>query len=45
MDIVDPHIEAYMRARLARFDEPVLLEMEAEAAAARLPDRRAERRA
>jgi len=31
MDIVDPHIEDYMRARLGRFDEPVLLEMEAEA--------------
>ena len=32
MDIVDPHIEEYMRSRLARFDEPVLLEMEAEGA-------------
>ncbi|MGZ6544920.1 MAG: O-methyltransferase [Actinomycetota bacterium] len=32
MDIVDPHIDTYMRSRLARFDEPVLLEMEAEAA-------------
>jgi len=32
MDIVDPRIDAYMRSRLARFDEPVLLEMEAEAA-------------
>ena len=31
MDIVDPRIEAYMRSRLGRFDEPVLLEMEAEA--------------
>jgi caffeoyl-CoA O-methyltransferase len=30
VDIVDPRIEAYMRERLARFDEPVLLEMEAE---------------
>jgi len=29
---VDPRIDAYMRSRLARFDEPVLLEMEAEAA-------------
>lgn len=32
MDIVDPRIDAYMRDRLDRFDEPVLLEMEAEAA-------------
>ncbi|MDP9299962.1 MAG: O-methyltransferase, partial [Actinomycetota bacterium] len=32
MDIVDPRIEAYMAERLQRFDEPVLLEMEAEAA-------------
>ena len=31
MDIVDPRIESYMASRLARFDEPVLLEMEAEA--------------
>ncbi len=31
MDIVDPRIETYMASRLARFDEPVLLEMEAEA--------------
>ena len=31
MDIVDPRIEAYMAERLRRFDEPVLLEMEAEA--------------
>jgi caffeoyl-CoA O-methyltransferase len=30
MDIVDPRFDAYMAARLARFDEPVLLEMEAE---------------
>src|ERR687897_528034 len=29
MDIVDPRIEAYMEGRLRRFDEPVLLEMEA----------------
>ena len=29
MDIVDPRIEAYMQERLRRFDEPVLLEMEA----------------
>ena len=30
MDIVDQGIETYMAGRLARFDEPVLLEMEAE---------------
>ena len=30
MDIVDPRIEDYMAARLARSDEPVLLEMERE---------------
>src|SRR5213592_5273693 len=30
MDIVDQGIETYMATRLARFDEPVLLEMEAE---------------
>ena len=32
MDIVDPRIETYMAERLARFDQPVLLEMEAVAA-------------
>jgi len=37
MDIVDPHIEEYMRSRLARFDEPVLLEMEAEGAERNFP--------
>ena len=37
MDIVDPRIERYMRERLARFDEPVLLEMEAEAEASGFP--------
>jgi len=37
MDIVDPRIEEYMRARLARFDEPVLLEMEAEGAERNFP--------
>jgi caffeoyl-CoA O-methyltransferase len=37
VDIVDPRIEAYMRSRLARFDEPVLLEMEAEAEARGFP--------
>jgi caffeoyl-CoA O-methyltransferase len=31
MDIVDPRIEAYMEERLRRFDEPILLEMEAHA--------------
>ena len=30
MDIVNPKIEEYMRGLLARYDEPVLLEMEAE---------------
>jgi predicted O-methyltransferase YrrM len=30
MDNVDPRIDAYMEGRLRRFDEPVLLEMEAE---------------
>ena len=29
MDIVDPRIETYMEERLRRFDEPILLEMEA----------------
>lgn len=31
MDIVEPRIERYMEDRLRRFDEPVLLEMEAHA--------------
>ena len=30
MDIVDPRIEDYLRSLLTRYDEPVLLEMEAE---------------
>ena len=30
MDIVDPRVEDYMRSLLERYDEPVLLEMEAE---------------
>lgn len=30
MDIVDPRVEDYMRSLLVRYDEPVLLEMEAE---------------
>ena len=37
MDIVDPRIDTYMASRLARFDEPILLEMEAEAAASGFP--------
>ncbi|MGH8262138.1 MAG: O-methyltransferase [Steroidobacteraceae bacterium] len=37
MDIVDPRFDAYMAARLSRFDEPVLLEMEAEASARDFP--------
>jgi caffeoyl-CoA O-methyltransferase len=37
MDIVNPEIERYMAARSARFDEPVLLEMEAEAAERNFP--------
>src|SRR5438132_4600136 len=37
MDIVDPRIQAYMAERLQRFDEPVLLEMEVEAARRHFP--------
>src|SRR5512141_1968650 len=37
MDIVDPRVEAYMGTLLARHDEPVLLEMEAEAHADDFP--------
>ena len=37
MDIVDPRFDAYMASRLARFDEPVLLEMEAEGEAHGFP--------
>ena len=37
MDIVDPRIETYMAARLSRYDEPVLLEMEREAEQRRFP--------
>ena len=37
MDIVNPQVETYMRALLARYDEPVLLEMEAEAEANGFP--------
>ncbi len=37
MDIVNPQVEEYMRGLLARHDEPVLLEMEAEAGAKGFP--------
>lgn len=37
MDIVDPRVETYMGTLLARHDEPVLLEMEAEAHANDFP--------
>jgi caffeoyl-CoA O-methyltransferase len=37
MDIVDPRFDAYMASRLARFDEPVLVEMEAEGERRRFP--------
>src|SRR3990172_3147721 len=37
MDIVDPKVETYMASLLARHDEPVLLEMEAEAERDRFP--------
>jgi predicted O-methyltransferase YrrM len=37
MDIVDPRFDTYMASRLARFDEPVLLEMEAEGERRRFP--------
>ena len=37
MDIVDPRIDDYMRSRLARFDESVLLEMEAHGAETDFP--------
>lgn len=37
MDIVNTHIDSYMASRLGRFDEPVLLEMEAEAAERNFP--------
>jgi caffeoyl-CoA O-methyltransferase len=36
-DIVDPGVEGYMRRLLARHDEPVLLEMEKEAAERNFP--------
>jgi caffeoyl-CoA O-methyltransferase len=35
--IVDPQFDAYMRMRLDRFDDPVLLDMEAEAAETGFP--------
>jgi predicted O-methyltransferase YrrM len=37
MDVVDPRIEAYLRSLLGRYDDPVLLEMEAEAERRRFP--------
>jgi len=37
MDIVNPEVEAYMRSLQTRHDEPVLLEMEAEASANGFP--------
>jgi caffeoyl-CoA O-methyltransferase len=37
MDIVNPEVEAYMRGLLDRYDDPVLLEMEAEAERRRFP--------
>jgi predicted O-methyltransferase YrrM len=37
VDIVDPRVETYMRSLLDRDDEPVLLEMEAEAAGSGFP--------
>ncbi len=37
MDIVHPQVEDYMRSLLARYDEPVLLEMEAEGAERNFP--------
>ena len=36
-DIVDPRFDGYMRSRLGRFDDPVLLEMEAEGQARQFP--------
>ena len=37
MEIVDPQIEDYLRSLMDRYDEPVLLEMEAEGAARGFP--------
>jgi caffeoyl-CoA O-methyltransferase len=37
MDVVNAQIDSYMSSRLVRFDEPVLLEMEAEATARDFP--------
>ena len=37
MDIVNPQVEAYMASLLSRYDEPVLLEMEAEGERRRFP--------
>lgn len=37
MDIVNPQVETYLRSLLDRYDDPVLLEMEAEAERRRFP--------
>jgi predicted O-methyltransferase YrrM len=37
VDIVDPRVEDYMRSLLSRYDEPVLLDMEAEGAERHFP--------
>ncbi len=37
MDIVEPRVEEYMRSLVSRHDDPVLLEMEAEAAERNFP--------
>lgn len=37
MDVVDPRIEEYLRSLLERYDEPTLLEMEAEGAERSFP--------
>jgi predicted O-methyltransferase YrrM len=37
MDIVNPQVETYLRSLLRRYDDPVLLEMEAEAERRRFP--------
>jgi caffeoyl-CoA O-methyltransferase len=37
VDIVDPRVETYMLQRLGRYDDPVLLEMEAEGKSRKFP--------
>ena len=37
MEVVNPQVERYLRSLLARYDDPVLLEMEAEAERRRFP--------